>query len=338
MVKADGYGLGMLQVVGALESEQVWGWGVATVREGLTLREAGVRSPIVVASPADRDEYEEAVGQDLSLSLSSATALAWLVEAAGAVGWTAPFHLEIDTGIGRAGIDWREVAEIVAPLQEALAAGSVRWEGLYTHFHSADEPGGPGVADQAQRFDAARAALSVVGDPSLVHVCNSAAVFRSPELAGDAVRPGIFLYGGGIGPDLPRPRCVASLRARVTRIRSAVKGDTVGYGSTYTAQGVERWATVGIGYGDGLPRSLSNRGHALVRGYLVPIIGRISMDVTVVDISGVDRVDLGDPVTFFGNDGTHDLNLDEVSSVAGTISYEVLTGISPRVPRVWIHE
>jgi alanine racemase len=338
MVKADGYGLGMLPVVRALEKESVWGWGVATVGEGITLRDAGVRLPVVVCSPVVREEYAEAVGQDLSLSLSDVTSLGWLVEAAQAVGWTAPFHLEIDTGMGRAGIDWRHVADLVSPISDALNSGTVRWEGLYTHFHSADEPGGPGMLEQAERLNEARMVLSAVGDPSLVHACNSAAVFRAPELTLDAVRPGIFLYGGGIGSDLPEPRSVASLRARVTRIRAVQAGDTVGYGATYTAQGVERWATVGIGYGDGLPRLLGNRGQALVCGQLVPIIGRISMDVTVVDISQVAGVEVGDQVTFFGRDGSKSLGLEEVSSVAGTIGYEVLTGISPRVSRVWIHE
>ncbi len=350
MVKADGYGLGMLKVVRALESaresapesarpsSKIWGWGVATVQEGVLLRDAGIQSPIVVFSPVTREDFADAVGQNLSLSLSDLTSLDWLLQAAEAVGWAAPFHLEVDTGMGRAGIDWRKAADWVAPISAGVASGLLRWEGLYTHFHSADEPGGPGVAEQGTRLREAREALSAAGDPSLVHACNSAAALRTPEWAEDAVRPGIFLYGGGVGSDLPRPRPVASLRARVTRIRAAEPGDTLGYGSTYSATGAEEWATVGVGYGDGLPRTLSNRGQALVLGQLVPIIGRISMDVTVVDISGVDGVSVGDAVTFFGVDGASALELDEVASVAGTISYEVLTGISPRVPRVWMNE
>jgi alanine racemase len=343
MVKANGYGLGMLPVVRALESEGVWGWGVATVQEGISLRDAGVRSPIVVFTPVVQQDYADAVGQDLSLSISDGTALSWLVEAAHAVGWSARFHLEVDTGMGRAGIDWRHAGDLAEPIAKAVEAGTLRWEGMYTHFHSADEAGGPGMAEQAERLNGARTALAAAGDPSLVHACNSAAVFRltapgMADMALDAVRPGIFLYGGGIGPDLPSPGPVASLRARVTRIRSAEPGDTLGYGSTYRARGVEKWATVGIGYGDGLPRSLSNRGQALVRGHLVPIIGRISMDVTVVDISNVDGVGVGETVTFFGTDGSGSLDLDEVASTAETFSYELLTGISARVQRVWTNQ
>ncbi len=340
MVKADGYGLGMLQVVRALESapgpKKIGGWGGAAVQEGISLREAGIRSPVVVFSPVTKDDFADAVSQDLSLSLSDLASLDWLLQAARDVGRAAPFHLEVDTGMGRAGIDWRRAEEWVDPISAGVDSGLIRWEGLYTHFHSADEAGGPGMADQAARLQEAREALSGAGDPSLVHACNSAAALRAPEWAEDAVRPGIFLYGGGVGSDLAKPKPVASLRARVTRLRDAVSGDTLGYGSTYRAGGVERWATVGIGYGDGLPRALSNRGQALVRGRSVPIIGRISMDVTVVDISGVDGVSVGDPVTFFGRDGSHTLDLDEVASAAGTISYEILTGISPRVPRLWM--
>lgn len=338
MVKADGYGLGMLPVVRALESTGVWGWGVATVQEGISLRDAGIRTPVVVFTPVTKEDFTDAVGQELSLSLSDLTALDWLVEAAEVVGWTAPFHLEIDTGMGRSGIDWRRAQEWVAPIRAGVASGKIRWEGLYTHFHSADEAGGPGVAEQYARLQKARKVLSAAGDARLVHACNSAAALRVSEWASDAVRPGIFLYGGGIGSDLPTPRRVVSLRARVTRIRGAESGDTLGYGATYRADGAERWATVGIGYGDGLPRTLSNRGQALVQGRLAPIIGRISMDVTVVDITDIDAVSVGDPVTFFGSDGAHELDLDDVAAMAGTISYEILTGISPRVPRVWMNE
>ena len=159
---------------------------------------------------------------------------------------------------------------------------------------------------------------------------------RCPAYAGDAVRPGIFLYGGRVGRDLPAPEAVASVRARVVHVRSAAAGTTVGYGSTYRADGDERWATVSIGYGDGLPRSLGNCGSALVAGRRVPIIGRISMDVTVVDITGAPSVESGDVATFLGSDGDERITVDEVAELAGTISYEVLTGFTQRLPRVWM--
>jgi alanine racemase len=150
------------------------------------------------------------------------------------------------------------------------------------------------------------------------------------------VRPGIFLYGGGVGEGLPAPEEVASVRARVEHVRPAPVGTTLGYGSTYRSAADERWATVAIGYGDGLPRALGNRGFALVAGRRVPIIGRISMDVTVVDITGIADVAPGDVVTFLGRDGQAHISVDEVARLVETISYEILTGFTPRLERVWL--
>jgi len=169
----------------------------------------------------------------------------------------------------------------------------------------------------------------------LVRVLNGAGVFRTPERARGIVRPGIFLYGGGIGDGQPVPRAVVSVRARVVHVRDVIAGTTLGYGATYRAEGPERWATLCIGYGDGLRRSLGNRGNALLHGCLVPIIGRISMDVTVVDITDRPEVAVGDVATLLGSDGERAITLDDMALQAGTISYEILTGLTSRLPRVW---
>ncbi|HSG47785.1 MAG TPA: alanine racemase C-terminal domain-containing protein, partial [Longimicrobiales bacterium] len=148
-------------------------------------------------------------------------------------------------------------------------------------------------------------------------------------------RPGIFLYGGSCGADLPSPEPVASLRARVIRVQDVSPGSTAGYGRTYTAQGPERWATLALGYGDGYRRSASNRGHVLIRGTRVPLVGRVSMDMTVANITGLSGVVPGDVATFLGSDGDEEIRLDEVAAWMGTIPYEVLTGFTPRLPRIW---
>ena len=150
--------------------------------------------------------------------------------------------------------------------------------------------------------------------------------------------PGVFLYGGSAGPGLPEPDPVASVRARVVHVRDASPGTTLGYGATYAAPGWERWATLAIGYGDGLPRALGNRGAALLRGRRTPVIGRISMDMTVVNISDVDGVEPGDVATLIGEIGGERITVDEVAEQAGTISYEVLTGFTTRLPRIWIDD
>lgn len=332
MVKADAYGLGVADVVRCLEPLEPWGFGVAAVSEGIELRELGVRRPVVVCSPAPVDEIEAAVEADLQLSISSFDALAHLSAAAARVGTVAGWHLDVDTGMGRSGFDWRRAGEWLPDVTRADE--HLRWVGCYTHLHSADEDGAS-VEEQWRRFSGVLEMVRTPPPGLLVHVLNSAGVFRTPRYARAVVRPGIFLYGGCVGLGQPEPEPVAALRARVVHLRDAEAGTTAGYGSTYTSTGAERWATLSIGYGDGLPRALSNRGAALLSGRRVPIIGRISMDVTVVDSTDVPSVEAGSVATLIGSDGGERITVDEVAGQAGTISYEVLTGLTRRLPRVW---
>lgn len=342
LVKANAYGLGIVEAARVMAAEDPWGFGVATVPEGETLRTAGVSHPIIVLSPVPRGAVRPALDQSLTLSVSDLETLRLLAEASD--GRRPPFHLEIDTGMGRSGFDWRRVEEWFPPVA-TLADSSVRLEGVFTHFHSADASDAS-VTEQMERFretvrrmgEMARARADGSAESRWVlHAANSAAAIGRPDTAEGLVRPGIFLYGGVAGPDRPHPEPVVSLRARVVLVRDVPPGSSLGYGATHRAARAERWATVGIGYGDGLPRVLGNRGNALIGGRRVPIVGRISMDLTVVDIT-----DLGDPapsvgseVTFIGSDGTERITLEDVAHLAGTISYEILTGFTARMPRVW---
>jgi alanine racemase len=335
MVKADAYGLGMAGAVEALSRDEPWGFGVAAVGEGVALRAMGFGGPVVVFSPTPPGEVEAAVEQGLTLSISSLGGLERLASVAARFPEPSDFHVEVDTGMGRAGFDWRAVEDWGAALAEATGEG-LRWSGCYTHLHSADEDA-DSVHEQWRRFQDALARMAAP-EGLMVHALNGAGALRTPEYGAGAVRPGIFLYGGGLGVDLPAPEPVASVRARVVHVRDAPEGTTVGYGSTYTAARDERWATLAIGYGDGLPRGLSNRGEALVNGRRAAIIGRISMDVTVVDISDAGLVEPGDVATLIGSDGDQTITVDEVAALMDTISYEVLTGFTPRVPRVWMDD
>ncbi|MBI4539653.1 MAG: alanine racemase [Gemmatimonadetes bacterium] len=334
MVKADAYGLGIAGAVRALELVDPWGYGVATVEEGTCLRELGVRRPILVSSPVPPDGCRSAVEHDLIVSVSDLEVLDCLVSAAHGVGRSASFHVEIDTGMGRAGFDWREAATWGLAVAGRASAAAC-WTGCFTHFHSADLPERGPSEIQWERFQDALAALPVPRERLMIHAANSAAALRFPAFAAGGVRPGIFLYGGAVGVDLPLPEPVASVRARVVRIRDATPGSTVGYGATHAARAWERWATLAIGYGDGLPRALGNRGWVIVGGRRVPIIGRISMDVTVVDITGDDSTRVGDVATLIGADGDQYISVEEVAALAGTISYEILTGFTARLPRIW---
>ncbi len=332
MVKADAYGLGAAGVVRALDPAEPWGFGVATVREGMELRAVGVERPVWVLSPTPPDALEAAGSHDLTVSMSDIGSLERLAELA-RTGRAPAFHLEVDTGMGRAGFAWDDLDAALEAARAAEDAGA-RWEGCYMHLHSADEAPET-IHEQWERFGAALRSLGEGGPKRLVHVLNSAGALRRPEYAADAVRPGIFLYGGRVGVGTPEPEEVVSVRARVVHLREAAPGTSVGYGATYHAGSVEHWATIAVGYGDGLPRALGNRGSALLRGRRVPIVGRISMDVTVVDISGVSAVEIGDVATLVGTDGNERITLDEVAELAGTISYEILTRLTPRLPRIW---
>jgi alanine racemase len=340
MVKADGYGLGAERVVRALEPAAPWGYGVAAASEGEALRSAGVTRPILVTTPLPPQDVMRAARSGLTASISDLAGLARWREAAEQVGGL-DFHVEVDTGMGRAGFDWRETSQW-APLLSAnsdAGAAVARWSGIYTHMHSADAADAAPTETQWKRFQDALSQLPVSREDLMVHVSNSATALRWPAYAGDAVRPGIFLYGGRAAdpsfvPSAPEPAEVASLRARVVLVRDVPPGGSVGYGATHVARGWEKWATLAIGYGDGLPRVLGNRGSVLLHGRRVPIIGRISMDMTVVDITAVPAATAGDVATLIGRDGGGCITVDEVALQAGTISYEILTGFTPRLPRV----
>ncbi|MEX2528293.1 MAG: alanine racemase [Gemmatimonadota bacterium] len=359
MVKADAYGLGALETVRTLEPLGPWGYGVATVEEGAQLRRAGIQRPVILVSPLPPGAEVAAVTEGLTASVSHVQGLERLLEAfdevkAGVEGGTvvAPaFHLEVDTGMGRAGVPWQELPALLPRFRELAQRSGAVLEACFTHFHSADARGGEeSVLEQWDRLTQALEGLPSDCLPSdrlrdggksrepWIHAANSAAIFRSKAVTAHGCRPGIFLFGGRPGEDLPTPSPVVSLRARIVRVEEVAPGSTVGYGATHRARGKEWWATVAVGYGDGLRRLLSNRGEAVFRGVRVPIVGRISMDLTVVECSsamGGDPPRVGEVVTFLGEDDAAAVSLEEMAEWANTIHYEILTGFSPRLPRIW---
>ncbi len=342
MVKADAYGLGAARVVRALESRQPWGYGVATAAEGAGLRALGVARPILLAGPLPAGDVELAARVGLTASISSLESLESWIVAAGRVASGSPleFHVDVDTGMGRTGFDWRTVAEWGPAVAErtARAGGSARWIGVFTHFHSSDSADATSAAEQWERFGATLVQLPVPRASLLVHVANSAAALRWREFSADAVRPGIFLYGGAAArgvEGVPEPEPVVAVRARLVHVRDVEAGSTAGYGATYASSGRERWGTLAIGYGDGIPRILGNRGSALVRGRRVPIIGRISMDLTTVRLDSVPEARTGDVATLIGRDGGEQITVDEVAELANTIGYEILVAVGhSRLPRI----
>jgi len=323
VIKADGYGLGAVRVAGALEPLDPWGFGVATVAEGIELRDAGVSRPILVLSPVLPEEYAALRGASLRPSLGGASAIAeWARTGGGA------WHLSIDTGMNRAGIPWTEIGALHGTLRDAVP------EGAYTHFHSADL-NNDSVAEQLRHFRCALEALP--SRPRYLHAENSPAIERGEASPWDLARPGVFLYGvgGGDGATMS-PEPVAHLRARVIDLRTVSDGDTVSYGATWRARGTRRVATLGIGYADGYRRALSNRGIVLLNGQRVPVAGIVTMDMTMVDVTDV-RCEIGDVATLIGRDGDDVLTVDDVAATAQVLSYELLVGLKLRAPRVYVN-
>lgn len=324
IVKANAYGVGAVAVSKALEQLDPWGYGVATIAEGVELRAAGISRSILVLMPARPDLFDAHHEHRLTPALGDGPSIAaWLRGRRGA------FHLEIDTGMGRTGVRWDEVA----PLRDLLDTPDL--EGCYTQFHSADRRDGSADA-QLERFQDAVGRLA--RRPPLMHVANSAAALRGKAFACDAVRPGVYLYGGSAGEALAIGKPVIRLCARVVSVRTVRGGESVSYNASWTAPHDTTVATLGIGYADGLRRSLGVTGDAtvLLNGARCPIVGLVTMDLTMVD-AGATPVAVGDVATLVGDarGGGVGNTLEQFAAWSGVLQREFLTGLGPRLSRVY---
>ncbi|MBX9927670.1 MAG: alanine racemase [Gemmatimonadaceae bacterium] len=329
MIKADAYGLGAVACARALEVVEPWAYGVATVSEGEELRAAGITRRILIFTPLTPADLARAHHARLTPTLGSATAIAdWRAIGGGA------WHLAIETGMARAGVRWDELATLPT---DALAS----LEGAFTHFHSAERPDGSREL-QETRFREALAALP--SRPTVLHAENSAGLARRAPSEWDVVRPGVFLYGVGSGDGAAlTPEPVAHLRAPIVELHTLRAGETVSYDATWRAPiDGRRIATLAMGYADGYRRALSNRGTALIHGQPAPIVGLVTMDMTMVDVTDVtdvtdvaDAVGVGTVATVLGRDGSALLTLEEVARTAELSPYELLTGLRQRADRVY---
>jgi len=321
MVKADAYGLGAERVARKLERLDPWGFGVATVAEAEELRALAITRPIVIFTPILPGDFDAAIRANLTPSLSDVAAIARWTETG------RPWQLAIDTGMSRAGIRWDEVD----CLADVLTANPP--QGVFTHFHSAEKDDAS-RSIQEERFASALARLPI--RPAMIHAENSPAIEHRGPSPWTVARPGIFLYGVGSGNSaaiVPDP--VVSLRARIVDIRTVRDGETVSYSGTYRADGDRRIATLGIGYGDGYRRALSNRGSVLVAGVRVPVAGNVTMDMTMIDVTDV-PCGVGDVATLIGADGDDRIDVSEVAAFGEISPYEVLTSLRGRLPRRYI--
>jgi len=334
VVKADAYGHGAAMVARAAVEAGASGLGVATLDEGVQLRRAGIGAAILVLGHAVAEEAERAVAHDLAVAVFQMEVARALSQAASRVGRRARVHLKIDTGMGRLGIapgDALSLARALAGLDGILL------EGCFTHFATADERDLAFARAQLEQFRAVLRQLEEAGVSAGVrHAANSAAAMALPESHLDLVRAGIALYGilpaPHLGGRIPLRR-VMRLRARVPPVKQVPPGATIGYGRVYRAERARTIATLPVGYADGYPRLLGARGEVSLRGQRLPVAGRISMDQCTIDAGNL-AVRVGDEVEFWGED----VPVEEVADRAQTIAYEILTGVSPRVPRVFVRD
>jgi alanine racemase len=330
VVKADAYGLGVGPVLQVLEDLGPWGYAVAALTEGIDLRSRGIERPIVLLF-CTPEELDGASAARLSPAIGDLEALGRWREIARRADRRLPFHLEIDTGMGRAGFPHDRTEGWLPGVLEATDA-ELDWEGTFTHFHSPESEDEAPTREQWGRWQACQERLPAdVG--GLRHIASSAAALRWPGYAADLVRPGIFLYGARVVEGEPTPRPVATVRARAVAVRQVPEGWTASYGATFRAPVPSRWATLAIGYGDGLRRELSNRGTVRFAEGGAPIVGRVCMDVTVADVTDFQAVRAGDVAVVIGGRPDDPTSLETVAAHCGTIPYEILTGLTARLPR-----
>lgn len=336
VVKAEAYGHGAVEVSRRLLGLGADMLGVALVEEGATLREAGIAAPILVMGALFPEQAEGVISAGLTPVVFTRSVAERMSAAAKKYGTTVSVHVKIDTGMGRVGISPEDAPDFITALTRY---DNIKVEGLMTHFADADLRDKQFASHQVARFATLIKTLHARGiDIPIRHAANSAAVLDYHQALLTMVRPGLMLYGynplegRAAGPDL---RPVLSLVTRIAFLKEVPVGTPISYGRTFVTTRKSIIATLPIGYADGYSRGLSNTGEAIVRGIRVPIVGRVCMDMSMLDVTDVPNVREGDDVVLIGIQGSECITADDIAVKTGTITYEVLCGISDRVPRIY---
>ena len=343
VVKADAYGHGAVECSRALEGEGAKWLGVTSLDEAIPLRDAGIGSNVLLMTGFWRGEEAEIIRLQLTPTVWELWQIESLDKAAAGLGVNAhPVHLKVDTGMGRLGV---AVEQLPALLRALRAAKHLRLEGLSTHLASSEIMDAPSVAEQERNFEAARTMVRGAGfEPAFVHMANTGAVISRRETWNTMVRPGVALYGYYLpfqragrevsGGTLRLPvKPILTWKTRILSLRNFAANQALGYGGTYVTKAPAHVAVLPVGYADGYNRQLSNRGRVIVRDHYAPIVGRISMDLTLVDVTGIPDIEVGDEVVLLGSADGLSVDAREHAELANTIPYEILCGISKRVPR-----
>lgn len=338
VVKADGYGHGAVEIANDVE-ELVFGFATATVDEAEALRICGIKKPILVLGHVHESLFETLIQNQISVNIYTLKDAKALSEVAGRLSANALLHFKLDTGMGRLGVS--DEAEALSLLKSIMALPNLVMEGLFTHFSSADEKDKEKTKRQLERFLSFSQKVKEEGmEIPLLHCSNSAGILDVPEADFNMVRAGIAMYGlypsEEVEMDHVRLIPVMELKSHIVFIKEMEAGCTISYGATYVTERRTRVATIPVGYADGYPRALSNKGYVLIHGRRAPILGRICMDQFMVDVTGIPEAQEGDTVTLIGSDGEERISVEELADIVGnTFNYEIVCDLGKRIPRVF---
>ncbi|PIP13958.1 MAG: alanine racemase [bacterium (Candidatus Stahlbacteria) CG08_land_8_20_14_0_20_40_26] len=334
-VKAEAYGHGGIEVSKVLKEEGIDALGVASVEEAVNLKSLGIQ--IIILSPTFSFDIPIIVDEGFIPTVTYTSFADQLEEEAERHQKKVKIHIEIDTGMGRTGVPYPRAHQFIS---EIIKKRWIEIDGIFTHFAEAESDDKDFTFLQLERFNRVVNSLRENGiSIPYYHTANSAAILNMKPSYFNMVRPGLLLYG--LYPKEKKNIEVSpimSLKTRVCYLKWIDKGDAVSYGRTYRAKRRTKVATISIGYGDGLPRLLSNKGEVIIKGSRAPVIGNVCMDLTMVDMTHIDGVKIGDEVTVIGKDGDEEITADEVARISKTISYEITSNIGPRVPRIYMEK
>ena len=336
MVKANAYGHGAVPVAKTLRAAGADAFGVATLNEGIELRQAGIGVPIIVVGGVYADQVDEFFAHSLMPVLYDVDGLKDLDAAVANRRATLDVHVKVDTGMGRLGLRAGEIDSWLPPLK---ALKALKIDGVFSHFSTAESVDGDYTKKQLEIFTGVVARLRAAGLSPLFHFANSAATITQPAAYFDMVRPGIMLYGAYPSPAMAQQitlKPVLSWQTKIIQLKKVPAGTSISYGQTFVTQRESLIATLPVGYADGYQRLLSNRSEALVRGQRAPVAGRVCMDLTMLDVTDIRNVQRGDEVVLLGRQDGAEISADEMAAWANTISYEIFTSIGARVPRIHI--
>ena len=342
VIKADGYGHGAEAIARLIEDyDYIWGFAVATPEEALQLRTFGVKKPILILGIVFEEYFTEMIAKEIRLTVCTYEMAQKLSEEAQRQGRDVHIHIGLDTGMSRIGFADRQ--ESVEEIKKISQLPNLKIEGMFTHFARADETDRSPAIDQLNRYLNFAKLLEDAGiQIPMKHCSNSAGIIRVPEANLNAVRAGITIYGiypsNEVERDIVKLIPAMELKSHISYIKTVEPGAAFSYGGTFTAKKEMKVATIPVGYADGYPRSLSNKGWVLIHGKKAPILGRVCMDQFMVDITKIPDAKAGDEVTLIGKDGKEFISIEKFGDLSGRFSYEFACDISKRVPRVYIKD